>query len=144
MSEQGLKILSKRNLLPLLKSVNLSFYEHYVTNKQHRMKSSRSNAKFDLVPYDIQEQPDISLGGTKYLVAFIDDYFKRHWVYRIKKKSYVILTLQEQKAQVELEYKKMIKCLKVDSGTEYTDIEFIVFCKQVTIQSQFMFAYIHQ
>lgn len=55
MSEHGLKILSKRKLLLLLKSVNLSFYEHYVTSKQHRMKSSRSNAKFDLVPSDIWE-----------------------------------------------------------------------------------------
>ena len=38
MSEQGLKIISERILLPRLKSVNLPFCEHCVTSKQHRLK----------------------------------------------------------------------------------------------------------
>ncbi|KAH9654151.1 hypothetical protein KPL70_027652 [Citrus sinensis] len=45
MSEQGLKILSERKLLPGLKSVSLPFCEHCVTSKQHRLKFSRSIAR---------------------------------------------------------------------------------------------------
>ncbi|KAH9649806.1 hypothetical protein KPL70_026120 [Citrus sinensis] len=81
MSEQGLKILSERKLLPGLKSVSLPFCEHCV---------------------------------TKY------------------------------KARVELESTKKIKCLRTDNGGEYTDGEFLAFCKQEGIQRQFTVAYTPQ
>ena len=44
-SERGLKILSDRNLLLGLKSVNPSFCEHCVTSKQYRLKFSSSTAR---------------------------------------------------------------------------------------------------
>ncbi|KAH9668961.1 Integrase catalytic domain-containing protein [Citrus sinensis] len=66
MSEQGLKILSERKLLPGLKSVSLPFCEHCVTSKQHRLKFSRSIARskciLDLIHSDVWESPDISMG----------------------------------------------------------------------------------
>ena len=81
MSEQGLKILFERKLFLGLKSINLSFYKLCVTSKKHRLKFSRFLARckciLDLVYYDVWESPDISIGGTKYMVIFIDDYFRR-------------------------------------------------------------------
>ncbi|KAH9679836.1 hypothetical protein KPL71_026295 [Citrus sinensis] len=134
MSEQGLKILSERKLLPGLKSVSLPFCEHCVTSKQHRLKFSRSIARskciLDLIHSDVWESPDISMGGAKYMVTFIDDYSKRCWVYPIKKKSDVFPVFKEYKARVELESGKKIKCLRTDNGGEYTDGEFLAFCKQ--------------
>ncbi|KAH9715183.1 hypothetical protein KPL71_020951 [Citrus sinensis] len=148
MSEQGLKILSERKLLPGLKSVSLPFYEHCVTSKQHRLKFSRSIARskciLDLIHFDVWESPDISMGGAKYMVTFIDDYSRRCWVYPIKKKSDVFLVFKEYKARVELESGKKIKCLRTDNGGEYTDGEFLSFCKQEGIQRQFMVAYTPQ
>ena len=148
MSEQGLKILSERKLLPGLKSVSLPFCEHCVTSKQHRLKFSRSIARskciLDLIHSDVWESPDISMGGAKYMVTFIDDYSRRCWVYPIKKKSDVFLVFKEYKARVELESSKKIKCLKTDNGGEYTDGEFLAFCKQKGIQRQFMVAYTPQ
>ncbi|KAH9800564.1 hypothetical protein KPL71_000708 [Citrus sinensis] len=85
MSEQGLKILSERKLLPGLKSV-----------------------------------------------------------YPIKKKSDVFPVFKEYKARVELESGKKIKCLRTDNGGEYTDGEFLTFCKQEGIQRQFTVAYTPQ
>ncbi|KAH9689148.1 Integrase catalytic domain-containing protein [Citrus sinensis] len=138
MSEQGLKILSERKLLPGLKSVSLPFCEHCVTSKQHRLKFSRSIARskciLDLIHSDVWESPDISMGGVKYMVTFIDDYSKRCWVYPIKKKSDVFLVFKEYKARVELESGKKIKCLRTDNGGEYTDGEFLAFCKQEAIR----------
>ncbi|KAH9689341.1 Integrase catalytic domain-containing protein [Citrus sinensis] len=148
MSEQGLKILSERKLLPGLKSVSLPFCEHCVTSKQHRLKFSRSIAKskciLDLIHSYVWESPDISMGGAKYMMTFIDDYSRRCWVYPIKKKSDVFPVFKEYKARVELESGKKIKCLRTDNGGEYTDGEFLAFCKQECIQRQFMVAYTPQ
>ncbi|KAH9734881.1 Integrase catalytic domain-containing protein [Citrus sinensis] len=148
MSEQGLKIFSERKLLPGLKLVSLPFCEHCVTSKQYRLKFSRSVARskciLDLIHSDVWESLDISMGGAKYMVNFIDDYSRRCWVYPIKKKSDVFSMFKEYKARVELESGKKIKCLRTDNGGEYTDGEFFAFCKQECIQRQFTVAYTPQ
>ncbi|KAH9754808.1 cysteine-rich receptor-like protein kinase 8 [Citrus sinensis] len=119
MSEQGLKIFSERKLLPGLKLVSLPFCEHCVTSKQHRLKFSRSIARskciLDLIHSDVWESPDISMGVFK-----------------------------EYKARVELESGKKIKCLRTNNGGEYTDGEFLGFCKQEGIQRQFTVTYTPQ
>ena len=147
-SERGLKILSDQNLLPGLKSVNLPFCEHCVTSKQHRLKFSSSTARskciLDLIHSDVWESPDISLGGAKYMVTFIDDYSRRCWVYPIKRKSDVFEVFKAFKARVELDSGKKIKCLRTDNGREYTDGEFLAFCKQEGIERQFTVTYTPQ
>ncbi|GKD85212.1 retrovirus-related pol polyprotein from transposon TNT 1-94 [Tanacetum coccineum] len=124
MSEQGMKILVERNLLPGLTKVSLPFYEHYVISKQHRLKfktlNSRSVYVLELVHSDVWQAPDLSLGGTKYFISFIDDYSRRCWVYPIKKKSHVFEVFKVYKAWVKLDSGKKIKCLRTDNGGEYT------------------------
>ena len=133
MSEQDLKILSERKLLPGLKSVSLLFCEYCVTSKHHLLKFSRSTARskyiLDLIHSDVWESPDISMGGAKYMVTFIDDYSRRCWVYLIKKNSDVFLVFKEYKTRLELESGKKIKYLRIDNGEEYTDSEFLAFSK---------------
>ena len=51
MSEQGLKILFERKLLPRLKSVSLSFCKHCIISKQYRLKFSRSIARSVCIIY---------------------------------------------------------------------------------------------
>ncbi|KAH9803716.1 hypothetical protein KPL71_001892 [Citrus sinensis] len=65
-------------------------------------------------------------------------------VYPIKKKSDVFTVFKEYKARVERESGKKIKCLRTDNGGEYTDGEFLAFCKQEGIQRQFTVAYTPQ
>ena len=83
MSGQGLKILFEQKLLPGLKSVSLPFCEHCITSKQHRLKFSRSIARSkyipDLIHSNVWESPDISMGGAKYMVTFINYYSRRYW-----------------------------------------------------------------
>ena len=57
-------------------------------------------------------------------------------MYLIKKKSDAFLIFKDFKARIELESRKRIKCLRTDSGGEYTDGDFIAFCKQEGIQNQ--------
>ncbi|KAH9782976.1 hypothetical protein KPL71_009140 [Citrus sinensis] len=105
---------------------------------------ARSKCILDLIHSDVWESPYISMGGAKYMVTFIDDYSRRCWVYPIKKKSDVFLVFKEYKARLELESSKKIKCLRTDNGGEYTDGEFLAFCKQEGIQRQFTVAYAPQ
>ena len=132
MSEQDLKIISERKLLIGLKSVNLPFREHYVISKQHSLKFSKSvtisKCISDLVYSDVWKSSDILMEGVKYLVTFIDDYFRRCWVYLIKKMSKVFLVFKEFKARVKLESRKMIKCLMIENSGEYINDEFLIFC----------------
>jgi len=107
MSERGLMILMEHNLIPSLKSVNLSFCEHYVTSKQYRLmfdiSIARSKHMLELIHSNLWDSLEMSLGGAKYLVSFIDDYSRRLSVYPIKKKSDVFAIFKEFKAKLELE-----------------------------------------
>ena len=86
----------------------------------------------------------MSMGGEKYFVTFIDNYFKRCWVYPIKKKSNLFLIFKQYKARVELEFRKRIKCLRTNNSGEYTKGEFLAFCMQEVIQRQFTVTYTPQ
>ncbi|GJV90693.1 retrovirus-related pol polyprotein from transposon TNT 1-94 [Tanacetum coccineum] len=138
MSEQGMKILVERNLLPGLTKVSLPFYEHCVISKHHRLKfktlNSRSVYVLELVHSNVWQAPVLSLGGAKYFVSFIDDYSRRCWVYPIKKKSDVFEVFKVYKARVELDSGKKIKCLRTDNRGEYTGDEFDIFCRQEGIK----------
>ncbi|GKC45238.1 retrovirus-related pol polyprotein from transposon TNT 1-94, partial [Tanacetum coccineum] len=93
MSEQGMKILVERKLIPDLIKVSLPFCKYCVISKQHRLKFKTSNFRsvyvLELVHSDVWQAPVQSLGGAKYFASFIDDYSRRCWVYPIKKKSNV-------------------------------------------------------
>ncbi|KAL3834104.1 hypothetical protein ACJIZ3_008840 [Penstemon smallii] len=148
MSERGLKILAEQELLPGLKNVSLSFCEHCVTSKKHKLKFNNSNIRskaiLELIHSDVWQAPVMSLGGARYYVSFIDDYSRRCWVYPIKKKSDVFSVFKTFKARVKLESEKKIKCMRTDNGGEYTSNEFDNFCQQEGIKRQFTVAYTPQ
>ena len=56
----------------------------------------------------------------------------------------MFLIFKDFKARVELESEKMIKCFRTNNGGEYTDGDFIKFCKQEGIQRQFTVAHTPQ
>ena len=101
MSEKGLKVLSDQKLIPGLTKVSLPFCEHCVTSKQHRLKfinsTARSKVILELIHSDVWQAPVISLGGVRYFVSFIEDYFKRCWVYAIKRKADVFAVFKFSK-----------------------------------------------
>ena len=113
-----------------------------MTSKQHRLKFNRSIARskhvLDLIHSNVWESPEMSLGGLRYFVSFINDYSRRLWVYPIKKKSDVFPIFKDFKARVELESEKTIKFLRTDNEGQYIDGDFIKFCKQEGIQRQFI------
>ncbi|GJU60714.1 gag-pol polyprotein [Tanacetum coccineum] len=148
MSEQRMKILMERKLIPGLTKVSLPLCEYYVISKQHRLKFKASNSRsvsvIELVYSDVWQVLFLSLGGAKYFVSFIDDYSRRCWVYPIKKKSDVFEVFKVYKARVKLDSGMKIKCLRTDNGGEYTGDEFDIFSRQEGIKRQFTTAYTPQ
>ena len=148
MSKKGLKVLSDQKLIPGLTKVSLPFCEHCVTSKQHRLKFSSSIARskviLELIHFDVWQASVISLEGARYFVSFIDDYYRRCWVYAIKRKADVFAVFKFSKHKQNLNPKKRIKCLRTDNGREYTSDEFNNFCDQEGIKRQFTTAYTPQ
>nr|GEW65261.1 Gag-Pol polyprotein [Tanacetum cinerariifolium] len=98
MSEQGIKILVERKLIPGLTKVSLPFCEYCVIDKQHRLKFKTSNSR------------------SVYVIELVHSNLWRCWVYPIKKKSDVFEVFKVYKARVELDSGKKIKCLRMDNG----------------------------
>jgi hypothetical protein len=130
MSEKGMQILHKRNLLPDLKQIDLDFCEHCVYGKQKRVRFRRvgkekKNERLELVHTDVWGPSQVSsLGGSHYYVTFIDDATRKTWVYCIRQKSDVFDTFKKWKSLVENETGKSLKCLRSDNGGEYCSKEF--------------------
>jgi len=61
-----------------------------------------------------------SLGGSRYILSFIDDFSRKCFLYFLKTKDEVFSKFKEFKAEVELETGLQIKILRSDNGGEYT------------------------
>jgi transposase InsO family protein len=80
--------------------------------------------------------PSTSLSGYVYYVLFIDDYFRKTWVYFLKSKDEVFGKFKEFKALIENLSERKIKILRSDNGGEYTSKEFVRFCRDVRIKRE--------
>ena len=102
----------------------------------------RATRVLDLVHSDVCGPMSIvSLRSHEYYVSFIDDYFRKTWIYFLKAKGEVFDRFQEFKALVESQTGKKIKALRFDNGGEYTSNEFEDFCTQHGIHRQFIVPY---
>jgi hypothetical protein len=90
MSEKGMQILRKRNLLPDLKQIDLDLCAHYAYGKQKRVKflrvrKEKKSERLELMHIDVWGPTQVSyLGGSHYYVTFIDDATRKTWVYCIQ------------------------------------------------------------
>ncbi|KAE8685445.1 hypothetical protein F3Y22_tig00111098pilonHSYRG00167 [Hibiscus syriacus] len=142
LSERGMAELHKRNLLHGVKSCKLDFCKYCVLGKQTkvRFKTAKHTTQgiLDYVHSDVWGPcTTSSLGGSRYYVTFIDDFSRKVWVYFLKQKYEVFEKFKLWKAEVENQTGRKIKCLRSDNGTEYTDSQFLQFCKEHGIQRHF-------
>ncbi|KAL1208699.1 Retrovirus-related Pol polyprotein from transposon TNT 1-94 [Cardamine amara subsp. amara] len=129
MSERGMQILSKENLLCGHEVKSLEFCEHCVFGKLHRSKFSKAAHITKGTLYYIHSdcwgpaRVD-SLGGHRYFVSFIDDYSRKTWVIMLKHKNEAFKNFREWKTLVENQTGKKIKRLRTDNGLEFCSSEF--------------------
>ncbi|GJX04449.1 putative RNA-directed DNA polymerase [Tanacetum coccineum] len=141
MSENGMSILSKKNVLSGVHDINLKKCSHCLAGKQirHAFKSCslfRMENILDLVHSDICGlMKTKTLGGCSYFVTFIDDHSRKVWVYTLKTKDQVLDVFKQFHALVERQTGKKLKCIRTDNGGEYIG-PFDAYCREHGIQHQ--------
>ena len=78
----------------------------------------------------------ISIGGMRYMVTFIDDFSRYVWVYFMKEKSETFTKFKEFMEKIEGELNTKILCLRTDNGREYLSNEFTIYLKKHKIRRQ--------
>ena len=141
MSEKGMTVLAKKNLLKGMKGVHLNKCADCLVGKQHRVafKSLPPHKKpelLDLVHSDVCKMSVRSIGGAKYFVTFIDDFSRKVWAFSLKPKDQVLGVFKQFQASVERETEKKIKCIRTNNGGEYIGL-FDAYCKEQGIRHQF-------
>ncbi|GJW74762.1 putative RNA-directed DNA polymerase [Tanacetum coccineum] len=108
MSEKGMSILSKKNVLSGVHDINLKKCSHCLARKQTRRAfkshpSFRTENILDLVHSDVcGPMKTKTLGGCSYFVTFIDDHSKgKVLVYTLKTKDQVLDVFKQFHALVE-------------------------------------------
>ena len=67
---------------------------------------------------------NLSIGGSRNFITFIDDFTQHTWACTIAKKSEVFVCFLKVKTLVEREIKRKIKCPRSDGKKEYSSDEF--------------------
>jgi hypothetical protein len=124
MSDKGLQILAKEQLLPNNKGMSLTPCTHCLVGKQRRVSfqkssSSRKDNILDLVHTDVCPMNTKTLGGALYYVTFIDDHSRKVWAFALKTKDQVLDVFKIFHMKVERETGKQLKCVRADNGGEY-------------------------
>jgi hypothetical protein len=133
MSEKGLQILANEQLLRKSKGTSLTPCTHCLVGKQRRVSfqkyfSLRKSNILDLVHTDVCTMNTKTLGGALYYVTFIDDHFRKMWVFALKTKDQVLGVFKVFHLKVEKETGRQLKCVGVDNGGEYRG-PFEEYCK---------------
>ncbi|GKV11817.1 hypothetical protein SLEP1_g23036 [Rubroshorea leprosula] len=138
LSEKGLQILSKKELLPgfignLSKTCAdcLAGKHHKVSF--HTLPLSRRKYALDLVHTDVCFMKDKSLGGATYFVTFVDDFSRKLWAYPLSSKDQVLEKFKEFQAMTEREIGRKLKCIRFDNGGEYSG-QFERYCREQGIK----------
>ena len=110
-----------------------------------KKQCGKSTQKLQLAHTDVggpQKTP--SLKGSKYYIAFIDDFTRFCWIYFLTYKSEVVVVFWRYKAMVENQSEYNIKVIKTDDGTKYTSKKFNKFCEDAGIDHQLTTPYTPQ
>nr|GEV55290.1 retrovirus-related Pol polyprotein from transposon TNT 1-94 [Tanacetum cinerariifolium] len=117
MSEKGMVILSKRELLDNHKVANLEFCEHCVIEKQKRVSFSKTihqiKATLDYLHADCWGPSRVpSFGGARYFLSIIDDFSRMTWVFMMKHTSEAFEKFKHWKILIENKTGRKIKRLR--------------------------------
>ena len=123
------------NLIPKFDVVKGSKCHVYVQSKQprkpHRAAAARNLAPLELIHFDLCEMNgELTKGGKRYFMTFIDDYTRFCYVYLLKSKDEALHYFKVYKTEVENQLERKIKHLRSDRGGEYFSNEFNLFCEE--------------
>ncbi|KAM2723556.1 hypothetical protein EV1_026500 [Malus domestica] len=113
--------------------------------KAHQLPYEESKFKakepLELVHSDVfGPVKQLSIGGMRYMVTFIDDFSRYVWVFFVKEKSDTFSKFKEFRESAEGEVGKKIRCLRTDNGGEYSSREFSQYLRECRIRHQYICA----
>lgn len=136
MSEKGLQLLVKNDLLKKNEISVLKKCEPCILGKSHKLSfKTGKHTSTEVLQYihsDLWGSPNVtpSLSKCQYYISFVDDYSRKVWIYFLKTKDEAFSKFVEWKALVENQSGKVVKALRTDNGLEYCNTTFDNYCKQ--------------
>lgn len=124
-------------------NIDERFCEPCVLGKQTRLpypprKEIRSERILELVHTDVSgPMSEPAHDGSRFFVAFTDDFSRASMVYCMKQKSDVFDKFQQYVAMAEAQHGQRIAKLQLDNGGEYCSREFKSFCADKGIQLKY-------
>ena len=115
-------------------------------NTKKIFPSSESKAKgiLKIIHSDVCSPMSSSpLSEYVYYVSFIDDFYRKTWIYVLKNKDEVFSKFKEFKALIENHTENKIKTFRSDNGGEFTSNDFKELCKDSGIKREFSTPYNH-
>ena len=149
---KDLSAISKNDLVEGMKThnndENVEDCESCVLGKMHRLpypKKSEHKSKtiLELVHTDLCGPMQVdSVGGSRYLLTFIDDFSRYTVVYLLKRKSEVLdkfrdFVMSMEKNNQKLKNLNIVNSLRSDNGGEYQSNAFKKYCSDKGIHQQF-------
>jgi transposase InsO family protein len=127
--------LAGMNLTPKFNLVKGSKCHVCVQSKQprkpHKAAAARNLAPLELSHSDLCEMNgELTKGGKRYFITFIDDCTRFFYVYLLKTKDEALHYFKIYKAEIENQLERKIKHLRSDRGGEYFSNEFNLFCEE--------------
>jgi transposase InsO family protein len=80
----------------------------------------------------------ISIGGSKYCLVIVDDYFRFTWVFFLQEKSQTQETLKRFLRQAQNEFGLRIKRIRSDNGTEFKNSQIEGFLEEGASSMSFL------
>lgn len=105
--------------------------------KPFTKSQSRAKGILELIHSDVCYIGDVSLGGAKYFVTFVDDHSRMLFLYFVRQKSQVFDVFQDFKALIENQTGRKIKVLRTDNEREYLSEDFLIFLSRAGIAQQY-------
>ncbi|CAB3988289.1 Retrovirus-related Pol poly from transposon TNT 1-94 [Paramuricea clavata] len=110
-----------------------------------KQSSNRTTQLLELIHSDVCGPMNTdSIGGSKYILTFTDDYTRYVTVYFLKNKSEVYEKFQEYVSMVENFTGLKVKTLRTDNGGEYVSNDFSKYCVNKGIVHQYSNPYTPQ
>lgn len=107
------------------------------TRKPFKKSESVTSEILELVHSDLVGPMETqSIGKSRYILTFIDDFSRKVFVYFLKSKEEVLIKFSEFKQMVETQTERKVKAIRTDNGTEYCNNEFNKFCKRNGIRHE--------
>jgi hypothetical protein len=140
-SYSGLSFLSKSEHVQGIPRIDVNFRvcSCCLTGKQHRERFPKKSETRSKLPGDrihtdvIGPLQRTSLGGSRYILVFTDDFSRKSWTYFLKHKNETFDRFRSFKGKLEAETGNPLRYLRSDRGGEYLSYQFQAYCLKHSI-----------